>query len=356
METSYETHFFLGSNSPSGFSSLYDGFTDPLRDTLYVIKGGPGCGKSTFMRTVASGVRSAGYAAEFIHCSGDPDSLDGVYFPELHVGYVDGTAPHVIEPDYVGASGNYVNVGDFYDAAALHENRDTIIRLTDAYKAYYARAYKLISAYTASTDALSAPLPEEALVVAARRARGIICRELHPSGRASGITKKRFLSAVTCRGTVCFYDTVRELAERVYVLDNDLGLGAFVTELLAADAEAQSLDIIRCQSPLAPDHTEHLIIPELRLAFVSQTSRMPYPGEIYRHLRLDLLPRKEELASMRQESRAASRLSESLLEEAVKALAKAKSLHDRLEEVYNPHVHFQLVTELAESHIAMLIG
>ena len=36
-----------------------------------------------------------GLEVEYILCSGDPDSLDGVYIPALRLGYADGTAPHL---------------------------------------------------------------------------------------------------------------------------------------------------------------------------------------------------------------------------------------------------------------------
>ena len=61
MNRNFETSFFLGSNSPSGFYSLYDDLADPERDFLYIIKGGPGCGKSSFMRAVARRVHAAGH-------------------------------------------------------------------------------------------------------------------------------------------------------------------------------------------------------------------------------------------------------------------------------------------------------
>jgi predicted AAA+ superfamily ATPase len=93
------THYFLGSNSPTGFRSLYPQFMDAENDNiLYILKGGPGCGKSTFMKQIAQTMIDAGYAVEFIHCSGDPDSLDGVLIPALKIAYVDGTAPHGTVP------------------------------------------------------------------------------------------------------------------------------------------------------------------------------------------------------------------------------------------------------------------
>ncbi|MBQ6756528.1 MAG: hypothetical protein IJP43_06255 [Oscillospiraceae bacterium] len=68
-----KTEYFLGANSPRGFYSLYDGFIDPKRDELRIIKAGPGSGKSTFMRIIAEKAEKKGLETELIRCSGDPD-------------------------------------------------------------------------------------------------------------------------------------------------------------------------------------------------------------------------------------------------------------------------------------------
>jgi len=95
----HKTCFFLGANSGDGFHSLYDSFVDCAEgDFLWVIKGGPGCGKSSFMRHIARAAENAGCEVEYILCSGDPDSLDGIYLRDLRTAYVDGTAPHVTAP------------------------------------------------------------------------------------------------------------------------------------------------------------------------------------------------------------------------------------------------------------------
>ena len=58
-----KTEFFLGANSAEGFYSLYDQLREGerMRD-LIVLKGGPGVGKSTFMRCI-KGFRLNTYAA-----------------------------------------------------------------------------------------------------------------------------------------------------------------------------------------------------------------------------------------------------------------------------------------------------
>ena len=86
--------YFLGANSPSGFYSLYDQLISPEEArAVYILKGGPGCGKSTLMRRVAAQAEEAGLDTEYILCSGDPDSLDAVVLPAKGVAIVDGTAP-----------------------------------------------------------------------------------------------------------------------------------------------------------------------------------------------------------------------------------------------------------------------
>ena len=94
-----DIRYFLGANSPDGFYSLYDQMIDPVQARrIYILKGGPGCGKSTLMRRVAARAEELGQETEYIHCSGDPDSLDAVVLPGLGVAVADGTAPHGTAP------------------------------------------------------------------------------------------------------------------------------------------------------------------------------------------------------------------------------------------------------------------
>ena len=43
-------------------------------------------------------MEEAGLETEYILCSGDPDSLDAVVFPDKAAAIVDGTAPHMVVP------------------------------------------------------------------------------------------------------------------------------------------------------------------------------------------------------------------------------------------------------------------
>ena len=53
MAAEAQVQFFLGANAPTGFYSLYDQLIDPAEaEDIYILKGGPGCGKSTFLKTL----------------------------------------------------------------------------------------------------------------------------------------------------------------------------------------------------------------------------------------------------------------------------------------------------------------
>ena len=70
MQAEAKVCFYLGANSPTGFYSLYDQLLEPEQaETIYILKGGPGCGKSSLMRRVAQAMEEKGASVEYIACS-----------------------------------------------------------------------------------------------------------------------------------------------------------------------------------------------------------------------------------------------------------------------------------------------
>jgi len=357
MENGNVTRYFLGANSRYGFYSLYDDFADVAGgDFLWVIKGGPGCGKSSFMKKIGSAAQDAGFPVEYIHCSGDPDSLDGVWLPTLRTGYADGTAPHVIEATFPGAASLYLDLGTFYDAGALERELDDVVDINRRYKKLYTRAYSCISA-AAEVSPKSLPglwgAAERGKML--RKLTGLASREFRGSSGAGGV-KKRFLSAISCKGRVFLRETVESLCQRVCTLDNELGMAHFYLSGIAELAQSSALSVVLCPDPLDPKLLEAVLIPELSLGFIAVDSRLKYDGEVYRHLRLDAMAERETLTAMRAQLRRAKKLSGELLDTGIETLAEAKRLHDELEKIYNPHVDFDGLYAAAEDHIEWLLG
>lgn len=91
----YLVDFFLGANTPQGFVSRFDQLADPAEGwRKFIIKGGPGTGKSGMMKRLAAELSSRTNRLELIHCSSDVGSLDAVIAADLKASIADGTAPH----------------------------------------------------------------------------------------------------------------------------------------------------------------------------------------------------------------------------------------------------------------------
>jgi len=345
-------HYFLAANSTKGFYTLYDEITksDEIR-FLYILKGGPGCGKSSFMKTLGTGLEKYGYKVEYVHCTADPNSIDGIVVPELGVAYLDGTFPHVLEPDYPGVNSAYLNMGEFYRTGELGDKKELIITLKKEYKAHFAKAYDFLSAagklgYKAA-DRLGTESVSETI---RRRTNGICSREI-PSIGKKGKIKHRFIGAFTYDGEITRFDTVDSLCKRICVIDNEFGFAPFMLEQIKNHAVAAGHTVILSSSPLHPDKIEHLLIPELSLAFVSVSSSSPYEGEYFKHVRLDALVDKKLYHDLKCTLREEKKLYAALLEKARQNLFSAKSIHRELEAAYNPHVDFEGVYNLANKHI-----
>lgn len=345
-----QTTYFLGANSPTGFYSLYDELSDPTRmRTLYILKGGPGCGKSTLMKRVARHAEAAGLDTQRILCSGDPDSLDAVLLPQRQAAIVDGTAPHVVEARCPGAVERYVDLSRFYDRNALQDIRQDLMDASAQCREHYRQAYRCLGAAGELRRNLteSADIPELRQKLQ-KRAQGILRRELKRKASGEGQLDLRFLSAVTHKGPIHLWETVEAQADRVYELCDRHRLAHHVLLPIRNAALASGCPVIACPDPMAPDRLAHLILPELSLAFVTSTPEAPWPRRSYRRLRLDAMAEEVLRPLSRPRLRFSAKVAQALTDDGISSLALAKESHDRLEALYHPHVDFDGVTDTAD--------
>ena len=134
--------YFPGANTGLGFVNRFDGIVPPWAKPhyTYVLKGGPGVGKSTLMRKVAARAAAKGYTVEEFHCASDPDSFDAVRVAELRVVLLDGTAPHSIDPVIPGACDEVIDLGHFLRHEEFMREADRLRARCAANKAHSARA------------------------------------------------------------------------------------------------------------------------------------------------------------------------------------------------------------------------
>ena len=225
------------------------------------------------------------------------------------------------------------------------------------YKQCYQRAYRCLGAAAQimadMRDTLLTPALEEKMQ---KRASGILSREVHrQKGHAPGRVTQRFLSAVTHKGQITLFESAQAQCSRIYELSDSYGLAHTMLTHLLSGITAAGYDVVACPSPMAPERLEHLIVPQLSLAFLSASPAQSFPGRPYRRIRLDAMVDTNLLYRSRPRLRFSRKVVISLIEEAVASLAQAKSMHDELEALYNPHVDFDRVHATAQAIIADIL-
>lgn len=341
--------FFLGANSGNGFYSLYDELTD-LNDTksVYILKGGPGSGKSSFMRRIMKRAEDKNLPVEKIFCSSDPDSLDGIVLPTLKTAVVDGTSPHIVEPKYPIAVEEYVNLSSFADVDAIKDKKDDIIKVKNTYSDYFKHIYRM----TLCAKQIDDELFDRGLEVAnieylKKKARGIAKREISENGASYGVCH-RFTEAISPKGYISLLNSEDTSFNRTYIIEDSYGLSHFLLSSLKDLFCASGHRVIVCRNPLNPSQFSHLIIPALSLAFITSSRSMKINIPHDRKIRLDAMIEKKMSSDIRAKARELRRMRESFTDRACSILCKAKELHDDLEDIYNPHIDFDSIYALAD--------
>ena len=355
MNDEWRNFAFLGANTADGFYSLYDNLAAlDNGDFLWVIKGGAGCGKSSFMRLVASAAEKKQLSVNYYACSGDPNSLDAIYIPALKTAYMDGTSPHVADVKLAAVNSSYLDLGRFYDIEAIAPRREELLKCSAEISAHYKKAYALLhAAGTLKRDWLPTLVGENELASAQKRVAGIIRRELGTRRRSGGEIDRRFFSAFSCRGLFAFPEALKVFYTRSYILESRLGISAPMLNIVAKSAEQSGYKILLVPDPLTPEVPEAVIIPALSLGFFSSASALKKQAtarEIHLDARLEGDARRERRGEIQRYERTTT----SLKNEAELSLVRAKLAHDKLEQIYNPYVDFDGVQALAKEHIKRL--
>ncbi|WP_215533567.1 hypothetical protein [Solibaculum mannosilyticum] len=349
QDDALRTRFFLGSNSPVGFVGRFDRLYDPLDGwRAFLIKGGPGTGKSSLMKGIAKSVGDAGIPFELVHCSSDPNSLDGVIFPSLKCCLLDATAPHVVEPKFPGACETIVNLGDHWDHAFLHKHYKEIIATSQACSALHERATRFLAAAgSLQTDTYRFALECTDTAKISRYASRLARRELGPASDQMGKESIRLLSAITPLGPIFFEETIEKLCPRLFVIQDEHGAcSRFLLAQLRSYALAAGHDIISCFCSMSPhDKLDHVLIPSLGLGFVTSNSWHEPHLTPYRRIHLQRFTDTERLRLKRQRISFNRRAVRELIGEASSRMLEAKAIHDELEAFYIQAMDFKAVQQ-----------
>lgn len=333
-------HLFLGSNTCAGFMGFFDDLRSRARRTV-ILKGGPGVGKSTLMKEAGRHFENLGQPVIYYYCSGDPESLDAVHAPDAGFLLLDGTAPHIVDPRYPGAADGIMNLGVCLNEKQLESQTLPLERLFSAVSAAFSRAYRYLAA-AQSLRADAAAVYDAALSRKSRREMEHALAALLPQGSEGGVTHA-FAQAITCQGVLQHVDSI--LAEKVYCLDLPWGFDAHALLLpLLTAAQADHIAVQAYHDPLDAACLAHVSMGNCLF------TTAVLPGEAAFSPEMDaVLLRKE--APRLAFDRAVYDLT---LNQAIDALAEAKSLHDTLERYYVDAMDYAHLNALKQEFLETL--
>ncbi|NLK21122.1 MAG: ATPase [Epulopiscium sp.] len=353
-------HVFPGGNTTRGFVSFYDNILfQEEANRIIVIKGGPGVGKSFFMKKISDSFLNLGYHLEHHHCSSDSNSLDGIVIPDIKIAFLDGTAPHMVDPLTPGAVDEILNLGDFWDEEGIRKNKDNILKANKEVSRLFKKAYSYLEAafviYESWRDTESlafnnakANLKVEELIKS--------LFENYPVTEDIGRDRHLFGTAITPNGLIEYLHTIIGGSKNVYVIKDSPGASSKnMMEKIYKEAVMRGLDVECYHSPIDVDKVEDIIIPSLDSAVTVVNS----------YHRAKIIPtnitdftsylNEEKLRYIQAEIDKDKKLFEDLVQKSVVFIQKAKEAHDKVENYYISNMDFNKVDGIIKATIERIL-
>lgn len=329
--------YFAAANSSDGFCSLFDKIFSPdVLDRIYIIKGGPGTGKSTLMKKIGEEAEERGLSPEYVLCSSDPESLDGVIIPELSTAFADGTSPHVIEPKYPVAVERIIDLYNCMNSKKLSLSRFAVMEQVSLAERETASGYGFLRAageLLREAGRISASLFDgEKAEAAARRLLGGVV-----SSEGGGAV---FGEAMCHRGRK-WVDPYFFKAEKRFAVTGKYGADALFLHSLCRSAEKLGLGFTRVLSAITPENVGGVYFdgPKIYFSIFDEKN-----GDLY-DKRINAMRFVDEgkLSLCRGKLRFFLRCAESVSAGAAECFARAREHHAELERIYGAAADFSRV-------------
>lgn len=136
-------YVFASSHTNQGFCTFIPELVNGV-GKVYILKGAPGSGKSTFIRLLGEVMSQQGYDVEFWVSADDPVTPDGVYIAHFNAAVINGSLPQPIDPKYPGAREVIINLGDFWNPAIIEQRQYQIVEQVDQIDSFSSQIGKIL--------------------------------------------------------------------------------------------------------------------------------------------------------------------------------------------------------------------
>ncbi|GAB6179695.1 PRK06851 family protein [Desulfotomaculum defluvii] len=354
---------FPGGNTSQGFYSYYHYMIAPNATRIFCIKGGPGVGKSTFMKYISEKMVDLGYDVEQHCCSSDNNSLDGVVIPAIGVALLDGTAPHVVDPKNPGAVDEIIHLGDYWNEDKLRQNKELILKANARVGRLFKIAYNQLNeakAIKAELDSYYAEAMNMGGVNSiihniAESILGDIIRDHKLQFEKEADDRHLFATAFTPKGQAHFLETILDGVTKLYFITGEASaIGSHVIGTIAQAMHIHGLNTEVYHCAFEPTAVDLVVIPNLKLAILKEIPGIDIklqgvPG-LDKVIIKDLNQFLDQsvLAVYEEEIKSARDRFGLAIQRATSYIAAAKAEHDVMEEYYIPAMDFNAINAKRE--------
>ncbi len=341
-------NYFPGSNTTDGFYSFYE-FLPYKCEKIYIIKGGPGTGKSTAMKKIGDCALEKGFKIEYHWCSSDNNSIDGIVIPDKKIAFFDGTEPHLTDPKYPGALEEILNFCQFWDEKVLKENKQEIISLNQKIKERFSATYnclKIAGILDQEQNKYQKNLINKSLLT---KLKNEIYKNINPPQKNSSKTssiRKLFGSAITPQGQVSYINSLTKDIKNKYIIK---GKPIIEKSKIIKEAgkkfQTKGYSLLYLYCGFNPEYINTLIIPELDTVLINKTKldKSLQATKSTKIFNLNETLHPEKISNYSKRINDLNLNYNKFINKAVNNLSKAKSLHDQLENIYIKAMDFKLV-------------
>ena len=321
--------FFAAANSYSGFKSYFDKiFSSEEYDRIFLLKGGPGTGKSSFMKSISKAFCQDKYEKELIYCSSDPRSLDGVIISAngKKIAVIDSTSPHERDAKIPGAVDEIINLGEHLDIGWLTANRETIISKSKSKANAYKNAYSYLKIAGSANEFIKYCYLNKFNISRAKNKAECILQDIPHS--ENGKINTRLVSSFG-RGGEYRLNTLSHLSGRHIAVCGDRDLSNIFLGFVFDIIKNREVNILHLPCALDPYSTDGLYLPDFGLTISCETGGDVNSEEMFdlSDIDLDKIKKAKDIRSM-------------AIEESKRWFVIASDIHFSLEEIYGQAMNF----------------
>lgn len=336
-----ENKYFVASNSSEGFCSYYNNAFDISKfSKIYAIKGGSGTGKSFFMKEIAKRAEERGFDVRYIYCSSDASSLDGIIIDEPKIAVLDGTAPHIYEPQLVGAVDSIVDLGAFLNGEILSKLRRQIEGILKKKKQCFERAYRYLRVYHLLSRNIEEIIYPCLKLDKMKRYASSFSKNIV---EGNGEIEHRLIRGIGMRGLSSF-DTYYENSKIYYEINDYCESAHILLDMIYRSFAQKRADMYISNNPIIKDRFDALCVQKEGLTF--EITEEEHDGA--RKINMKRFVDVDAISKVRQEYRMIARLRDDAIDMALFEFENIKKHHFVLESIYGSAMNFDAKEKFTE--------